>query len=307
MSRSSSRTRMPGSPTDGEGRRRSPSRPATTCGSSTWRWAGWPPSSRTSGTTWPTGVPRSATAFVLRHPDPLPRCPGVLGRGHSGRAPRPARPGCRVHGERRGGRAATAYRLRPPALREDIVGLDPADRPANVRVDPEDPVPYTGTKGAVLLHILEELSSTRPDGAHPRRAGGGGAPVTPSAPSSRSPAASTGRRSESEPRSGVPSSPPRSRRWRPAPRRCAWRCGTRTTPSSQRPRWPNAVSSAVPSSTCPSRSRQTGARSSSPFPTAPRRCSPCSSPSCSTREGVGRTGPRHKTGSPNGAASWFVA
>jgi hypothetical protein len=42
-------------------------------------------------------------------------------------------------------------------LREDIVGLDAADRPANVRVDPEDPVPYTGTKGAVLLHVLEEL------------------------------------------------------------------------------------------------------------------------------------------------------
>jgi Protein of unknown function (DUF664) len=42
-------------------------------------------------------------------------------------------------------------------LREDIVGLDPADRPANVHVDPEDPVPYTGTKGAVLLHVLEEL------------------------------------------------------------------------------------------------------------------------------------------------------
>jgi hypothetical protein len=42
-------------------------------------------------------------------------------------------------------------------LREDIVGLDAADRPANVRWDPEDPVPYTGTKGAVLLHILEEL------------------------------------------------------------------------------------------------------------------------------------------------------
>jgi hypothetical protein len=42
-------------------------------------------------------------------------------------------------------------------LREDIVGLDPTERPANVRVDPEDPVPYTGTKGAVLLHVLEEL------------------------------------------------------------------------------------------------------------------------------------------------------
>lgn len=42
-------------------------------------------------------------------------------------------------------------------LRDDIVGLDAAHPPANVRWDPEDPVPYTGTKGAVLLHILEEL------------------------------------------------------------------------------------------------------------------------------------------------------
>ncbi len=43
------------------------------------------------------------------------------------------------------------------AFASDIVDLDAADRPANVRWDPEDPVPYTGTKGAVLLHILEEL------------------------------------------------------------------------------------------------------------------------------------------------------
>ena len=42
-------------------------------------------------------------------------------------------------------------------LRDDIVSLDAADRPANVRWDPDDPVPYAGTKGAVLLHILEEL------------------------------------------------------------------------------------------------------------------------------------------------------
>ncbi len=42
-------------------------------------------------------------------------------------------------------------------LREDIVGLSAADPPVSVRRDPDDPVPYTETKGAVLLHILEEL------------------------------------------------------------------------------------------------------------------------------------------------------
>ncbi len=44
-------------------------------------------------------------------------------------------------------------------LREDIVGLDAAARPANVRHDPADPerMPYAETKGAVLMHILEEL------------------------------------------------------------------------------------------------------------------------------------------------------
>jgi hypothetical protein len=42
-------------------------------------------------------------------------------------------------------------------LREDIVGLHSAALPVSVRRDPEDPVPYTETKGAVLLHVLEEL------------------------------------------------------------------------------------------------------------------------------------------------------
>jgi Protein of unknown function (DUF664) len=42
-------------------------------------------------------------------------------------------------------------------LRDDLVGLDAAEPPGNVRWDPDGPVPYTGTKGAVLLHILEEL------------------------------------------------------------------------------------------------------------------------------------------------------
>ena len=42
-------------------------------------------------------------------------------------------------------------------LREDIVGLDASAAPAGVRPNPDDPVPYAETKGAVLLHILEEL------------------------------------------------------------------------------------------------------------------------------------------------------
>ena len=42
-------------------------------------------------------------------------------------------------------------------LREDIVGLRAAAPPVSVRRDPDEPVPYTESKGAVLLHILEEL------------------------------------------------------------------------------------------------------------------------------------------------------
>jgi hypothetical protein len=42
-------------------------------------------------------------------------------------------------------------------LDEDLAGLDTWDAPQSVRRDPEDPVPYSETKGAVLLHILEEL------------------------------------------------------------------------------------------------------------------------------------------------------
>ncbi len=42
-------------------------------------------------------------------------------------------------------------------LGEDIVDLDASAAPAAVRRNPEDPVPYTEAKGAVLLHILEEL------------------------------------------------------------------------------------------------------------------------------------------------------
>jgi Protein of unknown function (DUF664) len=42
-------------------------------------------------------------------------------------------------------------------LAEDIAGHDPEAAPANVRPDPDDPVPYDLRKGAVLVHILEEL------------------------------------------------------------------------------------------------------------------------------------------------------
>jgi hypothetical protein len=42
-------------------------------------------------------------------------------------------------------------------LREDLSGIDPGATPGSVRPNPADPVPYSETKGAVLLHILEEL------------------------------------------------------------------------------------------------------------------------------------------------------
>jgi hypothetical protein len=42
-------------------------------------------------------------------------------------------------------------------LREDLVGLSAPAPPVNVRRDPDEPVPYTESKGAVLLHVLEEL------------------------------------------------------------------------------------------------------------------------------------------------------
>jgi hypothetical protein len=42
-------------------------------------------------------------------------------------------------------------------LAEDVIGLDAWAEPVNVRPNPDDPEPYSETKGAVLLHILEEL------------------------------------------------------------------------------------------------------------------------------------------------------
>jgi hypothetical protein len=42
-------------------------------------------------------------------------------------------------------------------LHDDLSSFDPTATPANVLRDPDDPVPYTEAKGAVLLHITEEL------------------------------------------------------------------------------------------------------------------------------------------------------
>jgi hypothetical protein len=42
-------------------------------------------------------------------------------------------------------------------LAEDVARLDAWDAPHNVHRDPDDPVPYSETKGAVLLHLVEEL------------------------------------------------------------------------------------------------------------------------------------------------------
>jgi len=42
-------------------------------------------------------------------------------------------------------------------LREDMVGFRSAAPPVSVRPDPDDPAPYHETKGAVLVHVLEEL------------------------------------------------------------------------------------------------------------------------------------------------------
>jgi uncharacterized damage-inducible protein DinB len=50
-------------------------------------------------------------------------------------------------------RAETARRR----LAEDLAGFEAWDAPQSVHRDPDDPVPYSETKGAVLLHILEEL------------------------------------------------------------------------------------------------------------------------------------------------------
>lgn len=42
-------------------------------------------------------------------------------------------------------------------LRDDLSGFDSWATPGSVRRNPADPAPYSETKGAVLVHILEEL------------------------------------------------------------------------------------------------------------------------------------------------------
>jgi len=42
-------------------------------------------------------------------------------------------------------------------LARDLDGFEAWDAPQNVHRDPHEPVPYSETKGAVLLHVLEEL------------------------------------------------------------------------------------------------------------------------------------------------------
>ncbi len=42
-------------------------------------------------------------------------------------------------------------------LRRDLSDLDSVEAPSNTRRKPDELVPYTETKGAVLLHVLEEL------------------------------------------------------------------------------------------------------------------------------------------------------
>jgi hypothetical protein len=92
------------------------------------------------------------SAYVI-----LTHCLGILEYwGGATVAERPVRPAEFVaRGDVAGLVRRTAQARR--RLREDIVGLDAAAPPANVVPDPRHPTPYADTKGAVLLHILEEL------------------------------------------------------------------------------------------------------------------------------------------------------
>ena len=148
---------MPGSPTDGAGTA------PVAVSAEDYLWfvdlalSGCRASSRSSATTWPTGGHRSAAAIGLRDPGPLPGRRGVLGRSDGGRAAGARDRAAEFRCQRRRGRAACgAPEQARRRLREDIVGLDPAAAPSRCR-DPDEPVPYARTKGAVLLHILEEL------------------------------------------------------------------------------------------------------------------------------------------------------
>ena len=89
-----------------------------------------------------------------------------------------ARPGRRVHGQRRRRRAAAAHRAGPPAPARGHRRARRRGRAGRASGrDPDDPVPYTETKGAVLLHILEELFQHLGQMELTRDAAGGGAPA----------------------------------------------------------------------------------------------------------------------------------
>ena len=75
----------------------------------------------------PARLPRGQLA--VRHPDALPRRPGVLGRGHGRRPSDRARPGRRVHRERAGGAVAASRTAEARRrLADDLAGSRPVGR-----------------------------------------------------------------------------------------------------------------------------------------------------------------------------------
>jgi hypothetical protein len=100
-------------------------------------------------------LPGANSAFVI-----LTHCLGVLeywgGATIAGRAiQRDREEEFRASGDVAGLLARTeAARSR---LHEDVRPLDALAEPSHVVRNPDDPVPYSETQGAVLLHILEEL------------------------------------------------------------------------------------------------------------------------------------------------------
>ena len=101
-------------------------------------------------------LPGANSPFVI-----LTHCLGVMeywGGARGGRAPHHPGPGRRVPGARRRGRpdrtrTATARRQ----LETDLAGMEPsAAPPTGDRGDPD--TPFGRSQGAVLLHILEELT-----------------------------------------------------------------------------------------------------------------------------------------------------
>jgi hypothetical protein len=95
------------------------------------------------------------SAYVI-----LTRCLGVM--EYWGGAAVAERPVQRDRGAELGASGDVAGLLRRTEharrrLREDIVGLDATATPVGLRQGPEDAAPYTRTKGAALIHVLQEL------------------------------------------------------------------------------------------------------------------------------------------------------